>query len=154
MSSRLKDLVRRFSTRTEYFKEKTVQPPTPSTDGLDAKSGKTIIYMLSLHGVFPICSLVNTDHREQTRITNMCNYRIYEYIFLATSGASAANLEPPPRQHRLDSFVPASSRASGNSGVDQEARYIGFGKCKIKIPKLSGRISLNTTLDATSKDKD
>jgi hypothetical protein len=40
MSSRLKDLLHRFNSRTERFKEKAAQPPTPSTGSPDAKSGE------------------------------------------------------------------------------------------------------------------
>ena len=40
MSDRVRELVRRFMSRTEYFKEKAIQPPTP-TSSPDTKSGKT-----------------------------------------------------------------------------------------------------------------
>ena len=40
MTSKLKDLVRRFSIRTERAKEMAIQPPTPSTDGEEGKSGE------------------------------------------------------------------------------------------------------------------
>ena len=36
MSDRIRHLVHQFMTRTERFKEKTIQPPTPSTEN---KSG-------------------------------------------------------------------------------------------------------------------
>ena len=39
VADQLRDLARRFSLRTERFKEKTVQPPTPSTDGEDKSGG-------------------------------------------------------------------------------------------------------------------
>ena len=43
MNARLHNLVRRFNSRTEHHKERTIQPPTPSTtDSVASKSGKAV----------------------------------------------------------------------------------------------------------------
>ena len=43
MNARLHVLVKRFNIRTERFKEKTIQPPTPSsTSSYGSKSGKAV----------------------------------------------------------------------------------------------------------------
>lgn len=41
MSMKIKELVKRFNTRTERFKERAVQPPTPSSTDMDDKSSES-----------------------------------------------------------------------------------------------------------------
>ena len=70
----------------------------------------------------------------------------------AVSGVSNGDLDAPVRQHRLDSFIPLSSRNSNADADLKEERYIGWGRCRIKSPKWLERLKFPNTIDPQSKN--
>ena len=171
MSERIHQLVSRFNSRTERFKEKTIQPLTPSTNGsVDTKSGELpICHVVSclphllwvaylsccelptcpasylpvpLWVLYLSCSELLLSGRSGLSLT-VCSL----LMLSAISVVSGPELDTPT-QRRLDSFMPLSR----NSGEDEQSkeRYIGWGKCKIKLPAILCRLLLGT-VDPTGK---
>jgi hypothetical protein len=56
MSIRIKNLVKRFNSRTERFKEKAIQPPTPSSTSSAGRSGRNTQAHYFLCHIFIIIS--------------------------------------------------------------------------------------------------